>query len=106
MTAGLDALELLRNVSAAYRAITTLKVEAVNISESGDEDGSSRSEQRVHFFYGAPNRIRYEIGLRVDWIGGVSVKIRERSLESMCGCCGLHFAGGDLCVGRTGGSFA
>jgi outer membrane lipoprotein-sorting protein len=60
MTAGLDAFELLRKVSDAYRAITTLQVEAVNTSESGNEDGSSRSEQRVRFFYSAPNRVRYD----------------------------------------------
>src|SRR5689334_15714778 len=60
MLVTLDALELLRNVSAAYHALTTLKLEAVNISESGDEDAGSRSEQRVYFYYGAPNRMRYE----------------------------------------------
>lgn len=60
MIAGLDALELLRNVSNTYRAMATFEVEAININESGDENASSRSEQRVHFFYSAPNRVRYE----------------------------------------------
>jgi outer membrane lipoprotein-sorting protein len=62
MTAASDPFGLLRNVSAAYRAITTLKIEAVLVNESGDEDASSRSEQRVQFAYGAPDRMRYEAG--------------------------------------------
>jgi outer membrane lipoprotein-sorting protein len=55
-----DASELLRNVSDAYRAIRTLEIEAVNITESGDEDSSSRLEQRVRFLYSAPNRLRFD----------------------------------------------
>ncbi len=60
--ADLDALELLRSVSKAYRAIATLEVEAVIVRESGDEEANSRSEHRLRFYYSAPNRIRCDTG--------------------------------------------
>ncbi len=56
----MDALALLRDVSESYRALTTLAVEVSVIAESGDENSSSRNEQRVRFLYAAPNRVRYE----------------------------------------------
>ena len=56
----MDALALLREVSDAYRKLKSLAVEASIVSESGDENNNQRSEQRVRFFYAAPNRIRFE----------------------------------------------
>jgi hypothetical protein len=56
----MDALALLREVSDAYRKLDTLAIEAIVLSESGDEDSSSRNQQRVRFFYATPDRIRYE----------------------------------------------
>jgi outer membrane lipoprotein-sorting protein len=55
-----DALDLLRRVSDTYRTLRTLAVEASVITESGDENQNSRSEQRVAFHYSAPNRFRFE----------------------------------------------
>lgn len=56
----MDALELLRNVSEAYRTLATLQIDGVHITESGDENANSRFEQRLRFFYAAPDRMRYE----------------------------------------------
>jgi len=56
----MDALALLRGVSDAYRSLKNLAVEATILTESGDENSNQRSEQRVRFFYAAPDRIRYE----------------------------------------------
>ncbi|MCZ2149758.1 MAG: hypothetical protein LC126_18515 [Bryobacterales bacterium] len=56
----MDAILLLREVSSAYRGLKSLAVEAVMVTESGDEDLRRREEQRVRFFYKAPDRIRYE----------------------------------------------
>jgi outer membrane lipoprotein-sorting protein len=53
-------LTLLREVSVAYRSLKTLVLEAAIITESGDENSSQHSEQRVRFYYAAPDRIRYE----------------------------------------------
>jgi hypothetical protein len=58
----MDALTLLGHVSDAYRSLKTLAIEATIITESGDENSSQRSEQRLRFFYAAPDRIRYERG--------------------------------------------
>jgi len=59
-TITMDALTLLREVSDAYRSLRSLSVEASILTESGDENFSQHSEQRVHFLYAAPDRIRYE----------------------------------------------
>lgn len=56
----MEALTLLREVSDTYRGLKSLAVEAAIVTESGDENSSQRSEQRVRFFYAAPDRIRYE----------------------------------------------
>jgi len=56
----MDALTLLRDVSDAYRRLESLAVEAAILTESGDENSSQRGEQRVRFFYAAPDRMRYE----------------------------------------------
>lgn len=56
----MDALKLLRDVSDAYQALKSLSVEATILIESGDENFSAHSEQRVHFLYAAPDHIRYE----------------------------------------------
>ena len=56
----MDPLTLLRDVSDAYRSLKSLAVEAAILTESGDETSNQRSEQRVRFFYSAPDRIRYE----------------------------------------------
>jgi len=56
----MDAILLLGEVSPAYRGLKSLAVEAVVVTESGDEDLRRREEQRVRFFYKAPDRIRYE----------------------------------------------
>src|SRR5262245_27850727 len=56
----MDALTLLREVSDVYRAMKNLFVEATIFTESGDENSSQRSEQRVRFFYTSPDYIRYE----------------------------------------------
>jgi outer membrane lipoprotein-sorting protein len=56
----MDAIALLRDVSDAYRALTTLAVEASVVTESGDENSNSRSEHRVRFLYAAPDRVRYK----------------------------------------------
>jgi len=37
-----------------------MAIEAVLVNETGDENSSQRGEQRVRFFYAAPDRIRYE----------------------------------------------
>ena len=58
----MDALTLLRHVSDAYRSLKTLAIEATVITDSGDENSSQRSEQRLRFFYAAPDRFRYERG--------------------------------------------
>src|SRR5690348_5549050 len=60
----MDALTLLREVSEAYRSLQSLAVEAILVTESGDEDSNQRNQQRVRFFYTAPDRIRYESGGR------------------------------------------
>jgi outer membrane lipoprotein-sorting protein len=57
-----DAMTLLREVSDAYRGLKTLAVEASHVTESGDEDSNQRGEQRVRFFYAAPDRFRFESG--------------------------------------------
>jgi hypothetical protein len=59
-TITMDALTLLREVSDAYRSLRSLSVEASILTKSGDENFSQHSEQRVHFLYAAPDRIRYE----------------------------------------------
>jgi len=41
-------------------------------------------------------------GMWADWIGGVSVEIRRRMVESIGGSCGPPFNGGDVYVGHTG----
>jgi hypothetical protein len=56
----MDALELLRAVSEAYRRLQTLALQVSLIDESGDENASQRGERRVRFFYAAPGRIRFE----------------------------------------------
>src|SRR5262249_34426078 len=56
----MDAMAVLRDVSDAYRGLKTLEIEASIVVESGDEHSSQRSEQRVRFFYAAPERVRYE----------------------------------------------
>ena len=56
----MDALTLLREVSDAYRSLRSLSVEASILTESGDENFSQHSDQRVHFLNAAPDRIRYE----------------------------------------------
>jgi hypothetical protein len=56
----MEALTLLRDVSDAYRNLRSLAVEAVIANESGDENSNQRNEQRVRFFYEAPDRFRYE----------------------------------------------
>jgi hypothetical protein len=56
----MDAVALLRNVSDAYRALTTLAVEASVVTESGDENSNSRNEHRTRFLYAAPDRVRYD----------------------------------------------
>src|SRR5215472_9064474 len=65
-TITMDALTLLREVSDAYRSLRSLSVEASILTESGDENFSQHSEQRVHFLYAAPDRIRYEGLARTD----------------------------------------
>lgn len=56
----MDAALLLREVSSAYRELKSLAIEAVLVTESGDEDFRRREEQRVRFSYEAPDRMRYE----------------------------------------------
>ena len=56
----MEALTLLHEVSEAYRSLKNLALEAVYSTESGDENANQRNERRVRFFYGAPNRLRYE----------------------------------------------
>jgi outer membrane lipoprotein-sorting protein len=56
----MDGLELLREVSEAYRKLKSLAIEAAIVSESGDENSNQRGEHRVRFFYEAPDRIRFE----------------------------------------------
>jgi hypothetical protein len=62
----MDALTLLRDVSDAYRALQSLSVEATISTDSGDENSSQQSEQRVRFFYAAPDQIRYETGVKIS----------------------------------------
>ncbi|HYP08080.1 MAG TPA: hypothetical protein VER03_17745 [Bryobacteraceae bacterium] len=56
----MDGFPLLRQVAEAYRNLKTLSVEAVILTEQGDEDSSSTQRQRFRFFYAAPNFIRFE----------------------------------------------
>lgn len=56
----MDALTLLREVSEAYRSLKYLAIEVALLTESGDENSSHRREDRVRFFYSAPDRFRYE----------------------------------------------
>ena len=56
----MDPSTLLRDVSDAYRSVKILAIEATILTESGDENASHRGEQRVRFFYAAPDRMRYE----------------------------------------------
>lgn len=56
----MDALALLHEVSEAYRSLAGLTIEAAIVTESGDENSSQRGEQRVRFFYAAPDRVRYQ----------------------------------------------
>ncbi len=56
----MDGMDLLREVSEAYRGLQTLALQVALIDETGDENAGTRSERRMRFFYGAPNRIRSE----------------------------------------------
>jgi hypothetical protein len=56
----MDALQVLREVSDAYRRLRTLSVSAVHLTESGDENCSNSSRMRMRFLYAAPDKIRFE----------------------------------------------
>lgn len=56
----MDALEILAEVSDAYRRLQTLSVTATHLVESGDENSGTKSHTRVRFLYEAPNKIRSE----------------------------------------------
>ena len=56
----MNALTLLHEVAEAYRALTFLEVEALHVTESGDEDSSQRGQQRLRFAFAAPDRFRFE----------------------------------------------
>jgi hypothetical protein len=56
----MDALEVLREVSHAYRRLRTLSVSAIHLIESGDENSSTSSRTRMRFLYAAPDRARFE----------------------------------------------
>ena len=56
----MDARTLLNQVSDAYRKLRSLTADATLVRESGDDDSNQRSQQRVRFFYSAPDRVRFE----------------------------------------------
>ena len=56
----MDARALLRDVVRAYRALDTLQIEALLISESEDEGSRLHREARLKFHYQAPDRVRVE----------------------------------------------
>jgi outer membrane lipoprotein-sorting protein len=56
----MDALEILREVSDAYRRLRTLSLSAIQLTESGDENASTSSRMRMRFLYASPDRIRFE----------------------------------------------
>src|SRR4051812_27744868 len=60
----MNARTLLADVGARYRDLTTLAIECLVISESGDEGNMSRSEQRARALYAAPRSVRIEQGGR------------------------------------------
>jgi hypothetical protein len=56
----MNGLTLLHEVAETYRNLKSLTLQAAIVTESGDETASQRGEQRVRFFYSAPDRIRFE----------------------------------------------
>ena len=56
----MDARALLGAVADAYSKLETLTVQVVTISESGDEGGVHRTEQRLQTYYAAPDRVRIQ----------------------------------------------
>ncbi len=56
----MDARAILENVARAYSGLTTLSLEIISETESGDEASSSRGSQRTKAWFEAPNKIRIE----------------------------------------------